>query len=157
MAIEIERKFLINKHLWEKAKKPKGEKIMQAYLSSSPESTVRVRSKGNKGYLTVKGKSTGISRVEYEYEIPISDVKKMINTLNLSCIEKIRYEIKIGNHIWEIDEFHGENSGLIVAEIELSNESELFEKPIWILDEVSDDIKYYNSQLLKHPFKQWKK
>jgi len=156
MAIEIERKFLINKPLWSNLAKPKGTTIIQAYLSTSAESTVRVRTKGSKGYLTVKGKSTGISRVEYEYEIPLSDVKKMIKELNLSCIEKMRYEIKVGNHIWEIDEFYGDNSGLIVAEIELNSEDETFEKPNWILNEVSDDIRYYNSQLLENPYKLWK-
>lgn len=156
MAIEIERKFLVDKSLWQEVTKGQGHKIVQAYISLDPERTVRVRIKGNKGYLTIKGKSEGISRIEHEYEIPKDDVIQMINEFNLSAIDKVRYEIHLGKHIWEVDEFHGANEGLIVAEIELNSEQEEFEKPNWITQDVSDDIRYFNSQLMTNPYTLWK-
>lgn len=155
MPLEIERKFLVHSDLWNALKKPQGNRIVQSYLSFTPESTVRIRIKGEQAFLTIKGKSKGISRPEYEYPIPIADVQNMIQNMNLDYIDKIRYEIKIKNHIWEVDVFSGKNNGLILAEIELGSEDESFEKPDWIAQEVSHDPRYFNSNLLLHPIESW--
>ena len=153
MSKEIERKFLVNKDRF----KPTGEGdyIAQGYLSSTPERTVRVRIKNNHGYLTIKGKNTGISRNEYEYEIPENDAKELLTLCEPSIIIKRRYNITVNDSKWEVDVFEGDNKGLIVAEIELTSEYELFSKPDWIDEEVSLDVRYYNSHLSKFPFKSW--
>lgn len=156
MPLEIERKFLVHPHKWDALKKPQGDRIVQSYLSFTPESTVRVRIKGQSAFLTIKGKSEGISRLEYEYPIPLQDASQMIQNLNLDAIDKIRYTIHIKNHIWEVDVFSGSNKGLILAEIELGSENEPFEKPEWIGEEVSHDPRYFNSNLLRHPIQSWK-
>ena len=147
--MEIERKFLVDKAEWEKVEKPSPKKIVQAYILNSPEKTVRARIKGSKGFLTIKGATVGISRNEFEYEIPVEEAEEMIRLFAEKIISKDRYEIKVGNHLWEIDEFHGNLEGLILAEIELSNEYETFEQPIWATEEVSTDINYYNSKLIE--------
>ena len=153
MAKEIERKFLVNRDLFKPTSE--GDYIAQGYLSSTPERTVRVRIKNNRGYLTVKGKNTGISRIEFEYEIPANDAKELLTLCEPSIIIKRRYNINVNGSKWEVDVFEGDNEGLIVAEIELSSEDELFSKPNWIGEEVSSDVRYYNSHLSKHPFKSW--
>jgi adenylate cyclase len=154
--IEIERKFLTTSDAF-KAAAFVQNRITQGYLSSVPERTVRVRIKGNKGFLTIKGASneSGISRFEWEKEIPVDEAQKLLLLCEKGVIDKTRYEVKIGNHIFEVDEFYGENEGLIVAEIELQSETETFEKPFWLGKEVTNDNKYYNSYLSKNPFKNW--
>jgi adenylate cyclase len=129
--------------------------LKQGYLSTTPESTVRVRVSSDRAMLTVKSKNTGIRRSEFEYEIPMQDAEEMLLLCQKNLIEKTRYTITIGKHIWEIDEFSGANSGLLVAEIELGAEEEPFEKPEWVGEEVSADARYYNSNLVAHPFVQW--
>ncbi len=147
--MEIERKFLVDKVEWEKVEKPNPKKIVQAYILNSPEKTVRARIKGSKGFLTIKGATVGISRNEFEYEIPVEEAEEMIRLFAEKTISKDRYEIKFGNHVWEVDEFHGNLEGLLLAEIELSNENEAFEQPIWATEDVSTDVNYYNSKLIE--------
>lgn len=154
--IEIERKFLTTSDAF-KAVAFKQTNIVQGYLSTVPERTVRVRIKGEKGFLTIKGSSneSGLTRFEWEKEIPIDEAKNLMELCEKGVIDKIRYEVKIGNHIFEVDEFRGENLGLIITEIELTSENETFEKPIWLGKEVTNDIRYYNSYLSKNPFANW--
>lgn len=145
---EIEYKFLVDAAKWEALDKPQPESIVQAYLQREKERTVRVRTKGGRGYLTVKGATTGVTRAEFEYEIPAEEVNEMIATLKLPCLQKKRYEINHGNHLWEVDVFEGKLDGLIVAEIEVSSEDEAFEIPDWVTENVSHDPQYYNAQLI---------
>lgn len=156
MPHEIERKFLINLN---KAPLPsRGVRISQGYLplSENNKTTVRVRVKGGEATLAVKGENVGAIRPEFEYFIPVKDAETMLDTLcQKPLIEKTRYEIPAGNHIWEIDIFHGDNQGLVVAEIELADETDSFEKPDWLSEEVTEDPRYYNSNLLQNPFKDW--
>ncbi len=156
--IEIERKFLVTSEKFKQEATSK-ERILQGFLNTHPERTVRVRIKGDSGFLTVKGKSneTGTSRFEWEKEIDAADAKAMLELCENDILEKTRYEIPVGKHIFEVDEFHGENDGLIVAELELTSEKQTFEKPDWLGEEVTGDVKYYNSQLSKRPFKSWGK
>ena len=152
--IEIERKFLVTGTAW----KALGTSTVfrQGYLNDEKERTVRVRVAGDKGFLTIKGKNTGAVRTEFEYEIPVEDALKMLETMALRpLIEKTRTVIVCGGHIWEVDEFMGDNAGLVVAEIELTDENEVFDKPDWIGDEVTGDTRYYNSNLVIHPFSKW--
>ncbi|AFZ22696.1 hypothetical protein Cylst_0336 [Cylindrospermum stagnale PCC 7417] len=154
MAKEIERKFLVKSDSWRRL--AEGKVYRQGYISTQKEATVRVRIAGNQGYLTMKGPSVKYSRSEFEYPIPIEDAQEMLDTLcEPPLIEKIRYRVEYGGLIWEIDEFDGVNKGLIIAEVELSDEQQQLELPIWIGEEVSDDPKYFNSNLVKHPFSQW--
>lgn len=148
-SMEIERKFLVDKLEWEKVTKPLPKRIVQAYILNTPEKTVRVRIKGEKGYLTIKGATVGISRSEFEYEIPLIEAQEMIDLFAEKVIEKFRYEITVGKHLWEIDQFLGKLEGLLIAEIELTSEEEQFEKPIWALDDVSTDINYFNAKLIE--------
>lgn len=154
--IEIERKFLVKSEEFKAISFAKNE-ISQGYLNSNPERTVRVRIKGNRGYLTIKGKGneTGMSRLEWEMEIPVDEAKMLLNLCESGVISKMRYEVKFRNHIYEVDEFFGENEGLVLAEIELKSEDEAFEKPDWLGEEVTNNEKYYNSYLSKNPFKNW--
>lgn len=147
--MEIERKFLVDHEKWMMVEKPEPKHIVQAYIMNLPEKTLRVRTKGNKGFLTIKGKTVGISRSEFEYEIPLDDAKQLIHQFTDKQLSKDRYEIKVGDHLWEVDEFHGKLEGLILAEIELSSEDETFELPFWILEDVSLDPEYYNSRLIE--------
>ena len=147
--MEIERKFLVDKKLWNLVEKPQPKEIIQAYLLRSTEKTIRVRIKGDKGFLTIKVKTTGISRSEFEYEIPFEEAEQLISEFADKVILKNRYEIKVGNHLWEIDEFHGKLEGLLLAEIELSYEAEEFVLPMWAKTDVSTDENYYNSQLIE--------
>lgn len=156
MLIEIERKFLVNSNVFKKEAFKK-TRIIQGFLNTHKERTVRVRLQGNKGFITVKGKSSndGLSRFEWEKEINDSEAKSLLNLCEKGVIDKIRYEIKFGFHIFEVDEFFGDNEGLIVAEVELNTENETINKPDWLGEEVTGDIKYYNSQLSKQPYKHW--
>ena len=155
MAQEIERKFLIHKKLWDNLQKPAPVLIEQNYIFNAKPLTLRTRIKGNKGYITLK-KGKGITRLEYEYEIPISDAKELMMIDSSSTpIEKKRYSIDYKGKTWEVDVFLGLNKGLIIAEIELNDENEPFEIPIWIDKEVSSISKYLNSNLQNKPFNQW--
>lgn len=154
--IEIERKFLVKSEAF-KTEAFKQTEIIQGYLNSHKQRAVRVRIKGDKGFLTIKGESdkSGLSRFEWEKEIPVNEAKALLKLCEKGVIEKIRYEVKVDRHIYEIDEFFEENKGLIVAEIELNSENEPFSKPDWLGEEVTGQIKYYNSQLSKIPFSTW--
>ena len=154
--IEIERKFLVTSDAFKKEAFAQN-RIAQGYLSSVPERTVRVRIKGDKGFLTIKGASneTGLLRFEWEKEIPVDEATALLKLCEKGIIDKTRFEVKIGNHIFEVDEFYGENEGLIIAEVELKSETETFEKPVWLGKEVTNDIRYYNSYLSKNPFTNW--
>ena len=155
--VEIERKFLVLSEAY-KAEAFKTTRIVQGFLNSHPERTVRVRVKEKQGYLTVKGltSSDGVTRFEWEKEISKTDAEALLTLCEKGIIDKIRYEVKVANHIYEVDEFFGENEGLVIAEIELQHINEPFEKPSWLGMEVTNQIKYYNSQLAKHPYKIWK-
>ena len=155
--IEIERKFLITSQDFKKEAFTQN-RIKQGYLSSVPERTVRVRVKADRAFMTVKGASndSGLSRFEWEKEITLEDAHQLLLLCEKRVIDKTRFEVKIGKHIYEIDEFYGENEGLIMAEIELNSENENFEKPSWLGQEVTSDNRYYNSYLSKNPYKNWK-
>ncbi|NCD68443.1 CYTH domain-containing protein [Mucilaginibacter agri] len=155
MGVEIERKFLVNQEIWQQLEKPNGVHYHQGYIPSDDSCTVRVRIAGERGYLTLKGKTKGFSRKEFEYEIPFADAQEMLNEFTRTGTEKIRYHIAIGTHVWEVDEFLGPNKGLFVAEIELRDESEPFAIPAWIGEEVTNDRRYANSNLAVHPFLEW--
>lgn len=151
--LEIERKFLIDPVLWKPKKK--GEKVIQGYLSTDKERVVRVRTKGDKAFLTIKGKMEGISRTEMEYEIPVEDAQILLKMCLFPPVEKIRFtEVHLRN-TWEIDVFEGENQGLLIAEIELESEEQDFELPDWITDEVTHDQRFYNSYLSRNPYLNW--
>ncbi|OQB31121.1 MAG: CYTH domain protein [Bacteroidetes bacterium ADurb.Bin174] len=156
MAQEIERKFLVKSDAY-KAQATKQTRITQGYLSSIPERTVRVRVKGNKGFITIKGigNTGGASRYEWEKEIAVEEVRELLQICEPGVIDKTRYEVKTGKHVFEVDEFYGENQGLVVAEIELADENESFDKPEWLGQEVTGEVKYYNSMLMKQPYSKW--
>lgn len=154
MPNEIERKFLLASDDW-KSEVSRSVTIKQGYLNSLKERTVRIRISGEQAFLTIKGPVTGVTRAEYEYEIPISDGLSMINLCEQPLIEKTRHYVEIDHHLWEIDVFTGVNEGLIVAEIELISEGEDFTRPSWLGQEVSDDARYYNSSLIQSPFTSW--
>lgn len=155
MAVEIERKFLVTGNF--KTLAYSSEEVVQGYLSSVPERTVRVRIKGEKAYLTIKGKNSdsGTSRYEWEKEISVADARGLLALCEKGVIDKIRYYIKSGKHIFEVDEFRGDNKGLVIAEIELLSEDEIFEHPEWLGKEVTGDARYYNSTLSLNPYKTW--
>ena len=154
--IEIERKFLVKTDAF-KDEAFKTTHIIQGFLNSDKERTVRIRLRDNKGYTTVKGKSTkdGLSRFEWEKEISKYDAEALLKLCEKGIIDKMRYEVKVNNHIFEVDEFFGDNVGLVVAEVELNSENEAFEKPAWLGEEVTGQIQYYNSQLSTQPFNTW--
>ncbi len=156
MANEIERKFLVTAEEFKK-QASKETRITQGYISSVPERTVRVRIKGKSGFITIKGigNDSGASRFEWEKEIPVTEVDDLLKICEPGVIDKTRYEVKAGKHTFEVDEFYGDNQGLVVAEVELENENEEFEKPSWLGVEVTGDVKYYNSMLMKNPFTKW--
>jgi CYTH domain-containing protein len=154
MAKEIERKYLVKGNEWRSL--GKGEVYCQGYIPTQGKQTVRIRIIGDRGYLTIKGKATGRSRSEFEYTIPVADAREMLQTLCVRpFIEKTRYKISQGDLIWEVDEFTGANQGLIIAEVELESEEQEIELPDWIDREVTD-AKYYNANLVKHPYSEWK-
>jgi adenylate cyclase len=155
MGLEIERKFLVSKEKWNSLYKPQGQFLRQGYLLAEPNKTIRVRLSDKAAYLTIKGVSIGASRPEFEYEIPKDEAKELLDKFSISDITKIRYEIEFKNKLWEVDEFLDKNLGLLVAEIELSDEDEHFDIPDWIDIEVTGEEKYYNSNLATSPFKNW--
>jgi CYTH domain-containing protein len=155
MGLEIERKFLVNNEKWNSIEKPKKNLFRQGYILTDPNKTIRVRLTDLKGYLTIKGLTVGATRPEFEYEIPPEEAEQLLNNFSISDLKKIRYEIIFKDKLWEVDEFLGDNLGLIVAEIELKSESEFFELPDWIDREVSGEEKYYNSNLSINPFVKW--
>ena len=152
MGQEIERKFMVKKGVW---RDKKATKYRQGYLSTVKERTVRVRTIEDKGYLTIKGISIGASRMEFEYEIPRQDADSLLDICEKPLIEKNRYKVENGGFVWEVDEFFGENQGLIVAELELENEDQYFPRPDWIGEEVTDEPRYFNANLVKNPYSKW--
>ncbi|EKT3958001.1 CYTH domain-containing protein [Flavobacterium psychrophilum] len=154
--IEIERKFLVSNNDFIALAVAKN-RIVQGYLNSNPERTVRVRIKGDKGFLTIKGKGneSGTTRLEWETEIPLIEAEKLLSICENGVIDKIRYEIPSGKHTYEVDVFAEQNNGLIIAEIELNDENESFEKPSWLAQEVTGNNKYYNAYLNNNPFGSW--
>lgn len=153
MAKEIERKFLVDLKKWDQ--KGIAIKMEQGYLAIEDKKVVRVRIADNNAYLTIKGNLKGITRDEFEYDIPLNDAKQMMKMCIGNTVQKTRYVEKIDGKVWEVDVFEGINEGLVVAEIELNSEEELFTKPAWILDEVSSDVRYYNFNLSHTPFSKW--
>ena len=153
MGIEIERKYLVKGTEWKNL--APGKRYCQGYIATVGKQTVRVRIAGEEGYITIKGPSVNFARPEFEYQIPVADAEEMLNTLcDRPLIEKIRYKIPYQNFIWEVDEFLGENQGLIIAEVELETKDQVVSLPDWIDKQVSDR-KYFNSNLVKHPYSQW--
>ena len=152
MAKEIERKFRVKEGAWRSAK---GTTYRQGYLNSVKERVVRVRTINDKGYLTIKGLTVGATRLEFEYEIPHQDAEQLLDICEKPLIEKTRFKVEEGGFIWEIDEFFGENQGLIVAEVELESEDQDFPRPDWVLEEVTGDPRYFNSNLIRKPYKMW--
>lgn len=157
MALEIERKFLVDHLQWENLPKPAGKEYMQGYLSDGPEKTIRVRIAGNQGFITIKGPVLKNVRDEYEYEIPADEAAELLEKFTSRQVVKTRYRIPFNMHIWEVDVFRGDNEGLIVAEIELKTADETFAIPSWIDKEVSGNPRYYNSELASNPFNTWEK
>ena len=155
MATEIERKYLVAGDFSREVFS--AERIVQGYICSQPGRTVRVRIRGDKGFLTIKGPSDekGLSRYEFEQTIPLADAEELLKLCEPGVIDKVRNLVRRESHIWEVDVFHGSNEGLVVAEIELASEDEPFERPEWLGAEVSGDRRYYNSMLTKHPFTTW--
>ena len=155
MTQEIERKFLVKGDF--KSPSINQTRISQGYLSSVPERTVRVRVIGDKGFITIKGigNKSGTSRYEWEKEIPVNEVNELLKICEPGLIEKTRFLVKAGKHTYEVDEFYGDNKGLVVAEVELSTEDEEFDKPSWLGEEVTGNVNYFNSMLMKNPFKNW--
>lgn len=149
MGVEIERKFLVKKEIWEKEKKPQGELYIQGYLMSGNSNTVRVRITPRGAFLTLKTARKGFSRGEFEYSIPKEEANEILKLMAVSLIEKVRFKIEFEGNVWEVDEFLGANSGLILAEIELKEENQFLKIPDWVGEEVSDRSEYYNSNLAK--------
>lgn len=155
MALEIERKFLVTSDAW-RAQARSRELLRQGYLESGERSSIRVRTAGDKAWLNIKAKRSGMTRLEFEYLIPRQDADEILDELCKGPrVEKYRHEIPLGPHTWEVDEFLGDNQGLIVAEIELSDEAEQFERPAWLGEEVTHDERYYNFNLAKQPYTEW--
>ncbi len=155
MAIEIERKFLVRNDDW-RAQADAGEICRQGYLSHDPHRSVRVRIAGERAELNIKSAITPIRRLEYEYSIPLADAREMLDLLcDDERVDKVRYHVRHGQHVWEVDVFEGANAGLVLAEIELGDENESFEKPPWLGEEVSNDPRYFNMNLARHPWTRW--
>jgi adenylate cyclase len=155
MATEIERKFLLKDDSWQ-THADQGTPYSQGYLVGSKHASVRVRLEGEHAFINIKSATIDITRQEFEYEIPVNDANELLETLcEKPLISKTRYHVNYDKHTWEIDVFAGDNEGLVVAEIELKDKDEAFTKPGWLGEEVSDDIRYYNVNLVKHPFKDW--
>jgi adenylate cyclase len=155
MGVEIEKKFLVDHEKWQQIAKPQGKVYKQGYLLSDEKRTVRIRVADDVAYITLKGSTTGISRSEFEYTIPVNEGKEILKEMATSFIEKTRYNINYAGNVWEVDVFEGDNQGLIIAEIELKHENQEFEKPEWVKNEVSDDRRYTNACLSVNSFKNW--
>ncbi len=155
MAVELERKFRVVGAEWKA--RAVGVPYRQGYLSTVKERTVRVRTVGDRGFLTVKGLTTGVARLEFEYEIPVADAQRMLDDLcERPLVVKTRYRVPHGALVWEIDEFHADNEGLVVAEVELSDVGQRFDRPAWLGEEVSADPRYFNANLISHPYSTWR-
>ena len=156
MALEIERKFLVKDDSY-KVMAFSSSRIAQGYICSARGRTVRIRIRDEKGYLTIKGPSdsAGLGRYEWEKEIPLEDARELMKLCEPGIIDKTRYLVQSVNHIFEVDEFYGDNEGLVIAEVELKSEDESYEKPAFVGEEVTGDVRYYNSFLMKNPYKQW--
>ncbi|GAA0752469.1 CYTH domain-containing protein [Ideonella azotifigens] len=152
MAIEIERKFLVVGEGW---RQPDAMHLSQGYLNRDPARTVRVRIAGEEAFLTIKGRSEGLSRAEFEYPLPLADAQALLALCDGPLVEKHRHRVMVDGLLWEVDEFHGANAGLVVAELELQSEDQPFTRPAWLGEEVSDDARYFNSQLASRPFNTW--
>lgn len=155
MPLEIEKKYLVNKEKWNETDKTKGQFFRQGYLLADPNKTIRVRVTDTKSYLTIKGLSVGATRPEFEYEIPKDEAEQLLDMFAISDLTKIRYKVLFNDKLWEVDEFLGDNLGLIVAEIELQSKNETFDLPNWAENEVTGEAKYYNSNLSILPYKKW--
>ena len=155
MPLEIERKFLVEPCFLDQCTPSVSYPIKQCYLTTDPDKTIRLRIKGAEGFLTIKSRSTGITRLEFEYQIPANDTEQMMRLYGTCFIEKTRHEVEYAGNTWEVDVFEGDNKGLIVAEIELDDETDTFEKPEWILEEVTFDKRYANSNLVRMPYSKW--
>lgn len=158
MALEIERKFLVKDNRY-KRQAYDATRIVQGYICSAGGRTVRVRVRGEKGYLTIKGPSGegGLGRYEWEKEIPLTEAEELMKICEPGMIDKTRYLVQSGKHVFEVDEFYGENTGLVMAEVELASEEETYECPDFIGEEVTGDVRFYNSFLMKNPYSRWKK
>ena len=155
MALEIERKYLVINEKW-KDHVISEAVIKQGYLATTSKAGIRVRVDGEQANLNVKGKTVGISRLEYEYPIPLEEARELLdNLVSGAVIDKVRYKVRCGDHVWDLDLFMGANQGLVMAEVELSREDEPFEMPEWAGEEVSGDTRYYNASLVSHPFCDW--
>ena len=155
MALEIERKFLVINDKW-KDSVIREAVIKQGYLATTDRATVRVRVDGDEANINIKGRTDGISRREYEYPIPLDEALELLDHLvSGAAIDKVRYKVRCGEHIWDLDLFYGANQGLVMAEVELGREDEAFVMPEWAGEEVSGDTRYYNANLVKHPFSEW--
>ena len=153
MALEIERKFLVTGAQW---RRPDAQRLSQGYLSRDKQRTVRVRIAGEQAFLTIKGETRGATRAEFEYEIPVADAGQLLAMCEGPLVEKLRHVLVHAGHTWEVDEFLGDNQGLVVAEIELASEQAPFDKPDWLGREVTDDPRYYNSNLAAKPYRSWR-
>jgi adenylate cyclase len=153
MPLEIERKFLVDTTRWTPI--DEGVRIVQAYLGINPNPTVRIRIAGERAFLTIKGRSNSLARPEFEYEIPVDEAVEMLNLAISDPVEKTRYHVNFDGNLWEVDVFSGKNSGLVMAEIELDSEEQEFQKPDWILQEVTYDQRFYNSWLSSYPYSEW--
>ncbi|RLK50292.1 adenylate cyclase [Alkalispirillum mobile] len=156
MPAEIERKFLVRDDSWRQQAGP-GNPYRQGYFGGTRRASIRVRISGDEGRLNIKSMTLGVERQEYEYPVPVDEAREMLDTLcERPFVEKVRYEVPVGDHVWEVDVFEGDNAGLVVAEVELNDPDEGFEMPAWAGEEVSHDPKYYNINLVKHPYRAWK-
>lgn len=156
MAVEIEHKFLLATPQW-REQVSRSVLYKQGYLSAQPTSSIRVRISDNQAWLNIKSATIGTQRHEYEYDIPLSDAQEILDTLCAKpLIEKTRHFVTVGGHVWEIDEFFGDNAGLIVAEIELNAQGDVFTRPDWLGEEVTQDLRYYNNNLARNPYKNWR-
>lgn len=157
MALEIERKFLVRDETWREQVRS-ASRLRQGYLNDEKGCSIRVRADNERAWLNIKSATIGAQRLEFEYEIPLADAEVLLDTLaRRPLIEKWRYLVDVGEHTWEIDVFEGDNAGLVVAEIELDDPAETFEIPAWAGLEVTEDIRYYNTSLSRHPFSEWGK
>lgn len=157
MALEIEKKYLVHPDIWQQTEKGKGSLYSQGYLLTEPGKTIRVRLTDAGGFLTIKGETVGAARPEYEYAIPQQDAQELLSGFCGGIIEKTRYKIRFEGKLWEVDEFHGDNEGLLLAEIELAAEEEVFSLPPFIARDVTGQVAYYNAYLSQHPFSTWNK
>jgi len=155
MGVEIEHKYLVSVAEWNNVQASDCVEIRQGYLQTDPNKTIRVRTKGNKAYFTIKGKAVGASRLEFEYEIPVADANELLDKFCSNLVEKVRHYVVHEGKTWEIDVFAGLNAGLIVAEIELNSEEEMYTLPNWVAENVTSEVKYANSNLSITPFSKW--